>query len=101
VRPAGGGDGRLRHGRRERPLRRRPASGEGRAGLALALFIVGDFVAIFSWIAFGPGERHFSTSVGIGGIFVRHGGGETLGRIVFGIGAAMGGAIFLAFLFDG
>ena len=69
--------------------------------LALALFIVGDFVAIFSWIAFGPGERHFSTSFGIGGIFVSNGGGETLGRVAFGIGAALGGAIFLAFLFDG
>ena len=73
------------------------------ASLAPALSIVGDFVAIFAWVAFGPGERHFTASGGaIGhGISVSGSANETFGRVAFGFGAALGVAIFLAFLIDG
>jgi len=51
---------------------------------------------LFSWVAFGPGERHFSTSVGFGGIGIATpGGSDMLGRVVFGFAAV------LAWLFVG
>jgi hypothetical protein len=51
---------------------------------------------IFSWVAFGPGERHFSTSVGFGGMGIAtSGGGDMMGRVVFGFAAV------LAWLFVG
>ncbi|HLL28798.1 MAG TPA: hypothetical protein VKT73_14255 [Xanthobacteraceae bacterium] len=71
------------------------------ASLALALFIAGDFVALFAWIAFGPGERHFSTSTSFGGIHTSGAGNETIGRVAFGFGAAFCGAVFIAFLVTG
>lgn len=48
---------------------------------------------IFTWVAFGPGERQFSMSLGAGGAGVAMGGNETLGRIMFGAGAVLGWAI--------
>lgn len=45
---------------------------------------------MFSWIAFGPGERHFSMSLGVGGTGVAMGGGsEILGRLMFGACAVL------------
>jgi hypothetical protein len=77
-----------------------------RASLALGLFIVGDFAAIFLWIAFGPGERHFSGSGSFGGIRMTEtfGGGhsnEMIGRAAFGVGAVFACLMFLAFLISG
>jgi hypothetical protein len=74
--------------------------------LALGLFIVGDFAAIFLWIAFGPGERHFSGGASFGGIHVTEtfGGGhanEMIGRAAFGVGAVFACLMFLAFLISG
>lgn len=48
---------------------------------AMAFAIVGLLGIVASWVAFGPGPRHFS---GSGSIF-----GETTGRMLFGIGAAL------------
>ena len=51
---------------------------------------------LLSWVAFGPGERHFSTSFGFGGIGIAtSGGGEIMGRVAFGFAAV------LAWLFVG
>ena len=52
--------------------------------------IIVMLASIGSWIAFGPGPRHFSGGVSVGGVSV--GGGaanETLGRVMFGIGAVL------------
>lgn len=46
--------------------------------------------ALFSWVAFGPGERHFSVSGGSGGTagaMSASGGGDMIGRMAFGMGA--------------
>jgi hypothetical protein len=44
----------------------------------------------FNWIAFGEGERHFSSSLSVGAVLVSNGAsGETEGRIVFGIFAVL------------
>ncbi len=63
------------------------------AGLKLksvfgTLLVTAMGVAI-SWIAFGPGERHFSGSISIPGLSVGGGSGELSGRIAFGIGAVL------------
>jgi hypothetical protein len=76
------------------------------ASLALALFIVGSFAAIFLWIAFGPGERHFSGGASFGGVHVTEtlSGGhanEMFGRVAFGFGAVLACVMFLAFLVGG
>lgn len=45
---------------------------------------------ILSWVAFGPGERHFSMSMGSGGTGVTMGAGAELpGRVMFGCGAVL------------
>ncbi len=51
----------------------------------MSFAIFACFGAIMSWIAFGPGERHFSGTFW----FVRTASTETMGRIVFGIVAVM------------
>ncbi|HLY04699.1 MAG TPA: hypothetical protein VKR31_03025 [Rhizomicrobium sp.] len=45
---------------------------------------------LFTWVAFGPGVRHFSMSIGFGGTGAAAAGNETLGRIMFGAGAVLG-----------
>lgn len=47
------------------------------------------FASVFSWVAFGPGEREFTGSGSIGPIAVVERVGETMGRIAFGFGAIM------------
>ena len=51
----------------------------------LAFILIGAFATIASWIAFGPGPREFSASVGIGpsGGDASGQGNGTMGRIVF------------------
>ena len=76
-----------------------------RTSLALVLFIAGSFAAIFLWIAFGPGERHFSGGASFGGIhatgnFSGH-ANEMIGRMMFGAGAVLAGVMFIAFLIGG
>lgn len=55
----------------------------------LGLGLVGSMTAICTWIAFGPGERHFSSSVSLPFIAHRGASGETSGRIMFGIAAVL------------
>jgi hypothetical protein len=56
----------------------------------MVLAIISSLGVIFSWVAIGPGQRHFT---GSGAIF-----GETVGRAFFGIGAALIWIIFVAVL---
>jgi hypothetical protein len=56
----------------------------------IALTIVGLLGIAASWVAFGPGERHFTGS----GSFL----GETGGRVLFGIGAVLIWVAFVAML---
>jgi hypothetical protein len=51
----------------------------------MSFAIFACFGAIMSWIAFGPGERHFSGTFW----FVKTATNETFGRVVFGIVAVM------------
>ncbi len=55
------------------------------------------FTAIGAWVAFGPGERAFTSSVSGGGVSMSGGGNEWVGRIVFGFGAILCAA-FAVFL---
>jgi hypothetical protein len=65
--------------------------------IQLAVLVPGllVFAAPFHWIAFGPGPRHFSTSVSIPFLSTRTGSGETVGRILFGVGAVLIDAIII------
>jgi hypothetical protein len=55
----------------------------------LGLGICGLFTVIAGWIAFGKGERHFSTTLNLP-FLTRHGiGNEWTGRVVFGLGAIL------------
>jgi hypothetical protein len=52
---------------------------------------------LFSWVAFGPGPRHFSISIGFGGLWMRGlGGGDMMGRVAFGFGAILAWCITTA-----
>lgn len=54
----------------------------------LGVGIVASLAMIFSWVAFGPGPRHFS--VNVAGLFMHtSGSGDTIGRIAFGFGAIL------------
>jgi len=63
----------------------------------LALFIMAGLACLFSWIAFGPGPRHFSASIGFAGLILPV-SGDAMGRTAFGLGAVLawcGVALFL------
>ena len=60
---------------------------------ALGLTIAGGFATIALWVAFGQGPRHFSVVGTFGSDHVN----EMLGRGVFGFGALLACAIFVAF----
>ncbi len=51
------------------------------------------FAAVPAWVAFGPGPRAFSGSVSFGALTSATHPGATTGRIVFGIGAVLVGAL--------
>jgi len=55
----------------------------------MGLGIVGTMGAIASWIAFGPGERHFSTTISLPFGWWHPPSGETTGRWAFGIAAVL------------
>lgn len=60
---------------------------------ALGFAIGAVFAAVFGWIAFGAGERNFSSSIELP-FWRREGrGSEWLGRAMFGLGALMAAAI--------
>jgi hypothetical protein len=54
-------------------------------GLAMA----GPFAMVFNWIAFFPGERHFSGGVSFLGLHQSVATSDTTGRIMFGLGALL------------
>jgi hypothetical protein len=51
--------------------------------------LVGLMAAIFHWIAFGPGERHFGGGIGLPFVSVSGPASEWTGRAAFGIGAVL------------
>ncbi|HEY4114647.1 MAG TPA: hypothetical protein VGM17_11370 [Rhizomicrobium sp.] len=56
----------------------------------LSVGIVFGLAAMFTWVAFGPGPRHFAMSMSVGGLSVlTHGSGDMPGRIAFGFGAIL------------
>ena len=67
----------------------------------LGVSIVGLMFAIFAWVAFGAGERHFSSTVSVPGLAVGHRSSERGGRIAFGIGAALIGMFFVVSVVSG
>jgi len=66
--------------------------------LVLALCIVGGLAAVGLWIAFGPGERHFTTTIGF---FTTSRTDQLFGRVIFGLGAVLTCLAFVLFLVDG
>ena len=60
----------------------------------LGLAIVGLMFAVFAWISFGPGERHFSSSMSFPGFSSSGHSSERSGRIAFGIATVLIGMFF-------
>lgn len=54
------------------------------------------FAVTFDWIAFGPGERHFSGGISFGGLGIGARPGELFGRAMFGIGAVIADIVAVA-----
>jgi hypothetical protein len=61
----------------------------------LGFLIVGLLLAISSWVAFGPGERHFSTTAETPFGVTSTASSEPTGRIVFGAGAIVIGIFWV------
>ena len=51
--------------------------------------LITSFAVTFDWIAFAPGERHFSGGISFGGIGIGTRPGELFGRAMFGVGAVI------------
>jgi len=75
-------------------------SSRARVGMQtlLGVAICAAFAAIAGWIAFGPGERQFASTISLP--FYAHSGrgSEWLGRGMFGLGAIGSAALGMAFL---
>lgn len=69
--------------------------------LACALAVIAAIASVSTWVAFGPGEREFTSGGGAGGFEVSGGGDPAIGRIVFGVGAVLMWGFFLLALFQG
>jgi hypothetical protein len=65
--------------------------------LTLALCIVAGLAAVGLWVAFGPGERHFTMT----GFLVSDHVNQIFGRVIFGFGAVCTCLAFLIFLLQG
>ena len=52
--------------------------------LILGTALMLAFSSVFIWVGFGPGEREFSSSGSIGPIIASGGGGDRMGRFIFG-----------------
>ena len=58
------------------------------------------FAAPFNWVAFGSGERSFSSSTSVGAVSVtQSGGGEIGGRFAFSLGAILIDLLFLFMIY--
>jgi hypothetical protein len=62
----------------------------------LVLGVVGTMTVLFGWVAFGPGERQFSTSFETPFGSHHSSGSPISGRIAFGIGTILMVAFFIA-----
>jgi hypothetical protein len=64
---------------------------ESRAPLRLPLgaLMVTSLALVFDWVAFGPGERQFTGSLGAGRAAVSSPVGEMAGRVFFGLFAVL------------
>ena len=51
--------------------------------------MVTSLAVVFDWVAFGPGERHFTSSAGVAGARVTWPSGELAGRAFFGAFAVL------------
>lgn len=61
-------------------------------GWLTGMVVSAGLTVVAAWTAFGPGERAFSGSIGIGGVAVGGSGqSETVGRWVFGVAAVLAG----------
>ena len=60
-------------------------------GLTVSL----GLAVVFNWVAFFPGERHFSSTFSVPGVSISTGGGQLAGRIMFGLAALLADAIVL------
>jgi hypothetical protein len=60
----------------------------------LGVAIVGLMFAVFAWVSFGPGERHFSSSMSIPGFSSSGHSSERSGRFAFGIATILIGLFF-------
>jgi hypothetical protein len=62
-----------------------------RAALArlFGALLITSFAVTFDWIAFAPGERHFSGGISLGGLGIGAQPGELFGRAMFGVGAVI------------
>ncbi|MGH9409138.1 MAG: hypothetical protein ACRD1V_06760 [Vicinamibacterales bacterium] len=60
-------------------------------GFLLSLMVIGSLIAMFGWVAFGPGPRAFSTTIAIPFIAVHWASGPLSGRIAFGAGTVLMG----------
>jgi hypothetical protein len=70
-----------------------------RAGnFMLGMTIVGCMTAVFGWVAFGPGPRHFSSAIDVPLLGVTAWGrsGEMTGRIAFGAATVLMALMFVA-----
>ena len=63
--------------------------GPARWQLPLATLMVTALALVFDWVAFGPGERHFTGSVGAGSVQASWASGEYAGRAFFGLFALL------------
>ena len=57
--------------------------------LALAALMITSLAAVFDWVAFGPGPRQFTSTVGVGAAHASASGGEYSGRTLFGLFAVL------------
>ena len=73
------------------------------ANLILGLTTVGLMTVIAGWIAFGPGPRHFTTTLIVAFLPVsrRWGSDEWTGRVAFGTGSVLMAVMFVAYAVAG
>ena len=67
----------------------------------LGIGIVGLMFAVFAWVAFGPGERHFSSSISLPFWSSSGHSSERSGRIAFGIAAGFMGLFLVLSVVSG
>ncbi len=68
---------------------------------ALGLLIVAGLATVGSWIAFGPGERHITSTTSFLGMTKSGESGEFIGRAVFGAGAIVTWLFLIAMTVQG